>query len=59
MHVEAGHRVATLCHLGNIARWLGRRLEWDPIEETFPGDDEANRYLDTPKRKEYALPEQV
>jgi predicted dehydrogenase len=59
MHIEAGHRVATLCHLGNIARWLGRRLQWDPAQEVFPGDDEANQYLDTPKRKEYALPDKV
>jgi len=59
MNVEAGHRVATLCHLGNIARRLGRRLKWDPEKETFPGDDEANQYLDTQKRKGYELPEKV
>ena len=59
MNVEAGHRVAALCHLGNIARWLGRRLKWDPQQEIFPGDDEANRYLDVPKRKGYELPEKV
>jgi len=40
MSVEAGHSVATLCHLGNIARRLGRRLHWDPAREIFPGDDE-------------------
>jgi len=51
MNIEAGHRVATLCHLGNIARWLGRRLRWDPEQEVFPDDEEANEYLDTPKRK--------
>ena len=28
--VEIGHRSATVCHLGNIARWTGRRLRWDP-----------------------------
>ena len=27
--VEIGHRSAILCHLGNIARWLGRSLQWD------------------------------
>jgi hypothetical protein len=59
MNVEAGHRVATLCHLGNIARWLGRRLAWDPANEVFPDDDEANQYLDTPKRRPYALPDTV
>jgi len=59
MPVEAGHSVATLCHLGNIARRLGRRLKWDPVKEIFPGDDEANQYLDCPKRKGYEVPEQV
>jgi predicted dehydrogenase len=59
MNVENGHRVATLCHLGNIARWLGRPLKWDPEKEIFPGDDEANGYLDIPRRKGYELPEKV
>ncbi len=59
MNVENGHRVATLCHLGNIARWLGRPLKWDPEKETFPGDDEANQLIDAPKRKGFELPAQV
>ena len=54
--VEIGHRSATLCHLGNIARWVGRRLRWDPDKEIFPGDDEANSFLDRPRRKPYELP---
>jgi predicted dehydrogenase len=57
--VEIGHRTATLCHLGNIARWVGRKMTWDPVQETFPGDDEANRYLSRPMRKPYQLPETV
>jgi len=59
MNVENGHRVATLCHLGNIARWLGRPLKWDPEKEIFAGDDEANQFIDVPKRKGYELPEQI
>jgi len=59
MDVEKGHRVATFCHLGNIARWLGRRLRWDPKKEVFPEDDEANKFLDCPKRKGYELPDKV
>jgi len=57
--VEIGHRSCTVCHLGNIARWLGRKLKWDPVKEIFPGDDEANQYLDTEKREPYKLPETV
>jgi len=59
MSIQNGHRVATLCHLGNIARWLGRPLKWDPEKEIFPGDDEANGLLDIPRRKGYELPEAV
>ena len=55
--VEIGHRSAILCHLGNIARWVGRPLKWDPDQETFPGDDEANNYLDRPRRQPYELPD--
>ena len=57
--VEIGHRTATVCHLGNIARWAGRKLTWDPVKETFPGDPQANTYLDRPRRKPYLLPEKV
>jgi predicted dehydrogenase len=54
--VEIAHRSATICHLGNIARWTGRKLQWDPVKETFPGDVEANGYLDRKRRKPYELP---
>jgi predicted dehydrogenase len=57
--VEIGHRSATVCHLGNIARWLGRRLQWDPVKEQFIGDEEANRLLDRPRRKPFELPSEV
>ena len=57
--VEIGHRSAVLCHLGNIVRWVGRDLRWDPEKETFPGDDEANAFLDRPRRKGYELPEVI
>lgn len=53
--VEIGHRSSTVCHLGNIARWLGRRLKWDPEKEQFIGDDAANQLLDRPRRKPYTL----
>ena len=56
---EIGHRTATVCHLGNIARWTGRKLRWDAVGETFPEDVEANAYLDRVRRKPYELPESV
>jgi len=57
--VQIGHRSATLCHLCGIARWVGRPLKWDPDKEIFPGDDEANAYLDRPKRDPWQLPDPV
>ncbi len=55
-HAEVGHRSTSVCLLGNIARWVGRRLKWDPVKEEFPGDDEANAYLDVERREGYELP---
>jgi predicted dehydrogenase len=54
-NVEAGHRSATICHLGNIAMLLERKLQWDPVKEEFPGDAEANCWLDRPKREPWRL----
>lgn len=55
--VEIGHRSATVCHLGNIARWTGRRLRWDSVREIFPEDAEANRFLDRERRKPWLAPQ--
>jgi len=55
--VEIGHRSVSLCHLANITRWVGRKLKWDPEKEIFPGDDQANAFLDRPRRKGYELPD--
>lgn len=54
--VEIGHRSITVCHLANITRAVGRPLRWDPAREQFIGDEQANRYLDRPRRKEFELP---
>lgn len=53
--VEVGHRSATVCHLGNIAMDLGRKLKWDPVKEEFPGDDEANARRERTYRKPWTL----
>ena len=53
---EIGHRSATVCHMGNISLRLGgRRLEWDPKEEEFRNDDEANEMLGRPYRKPWKI----
>jgi predicted dehydrogenase len=48
--VEIGCRSVTVCHLGNLAYWNNRHLRWDPVKEQFIGDEEANKWLDRPKR---------
>lgn len=53
---EIGHRSVSICHLGNISlRLNGRRLEWDPVNEKFINDEEANLFLSRPMRKPYTL----
>jgi predicted dehydrogenase len=47
---EVGHRTASICHLGNIAVQLGRPLQWDPKQEEFVGDEQANRLRFRPMR---------
>ncbi len=49
--VEIGHRSATVCHLGNLAVRIGRKLTWDPEKEEIVGDSEAADMLRRPYRK--------
>jgi predicted dehydrogenase len=53
--VEIGHRSATVCHLGNLTLYLGRKLNWNPQTEQFEGDEEANRHLLRPYREPWKL----
>jgi predicted dehydrogenase len=48
---EIGHRSVSICHLGAIALRTGRKLTWDPAQEQFPGDAEANAYVSREMRK--------
>ena len=42
---EIAHRSTTPCLLGGIAIKLGRKLRWDPENERFEDDPEADRLL--------------
>jgi predicted dehydrogenase len=53
--VEIGARSVTVCHLGNLAYWHGRKLSWDPSAWKF-ADSEANAWLDGPRRDPWQLP---
>ncbi|MBE3096880.1 MAG: Gfo/Idh/MocA family oxidoreductase [Planctomycetes bacterium] len=54
-NIEAAHRTVTVCHLGNIAYWIGRPIKWDPVKEEIIGDAEAARWLDRPKRAPWRI----
>lgn len=61
LHAEVleGHLSSALCHLGNISYRTGRKLTFDPMTETFPGDAEANSYLTRSYRKPFEVPTRV
>ena len=54
---EIGHRCSTVCHLGNAALQLGRKLTWDPVKEEYPGDATANRLRSRVMRAPWTLDE--
>lgn len=53
--VEIGHRSATVCHLGNIAVRLGKKITWDPTKEEIVGDSEAAKMVSRPYRAPWKL----
>ncbi len=55
--VAIGHRSATICHLGNMAVRLGRKIKWDPAKEQIIGDEEASKRLSYTYRVPWKLPE--
>jgi predicted dehydrogenase len=53
--VFSHHRALTTCHLANISLRLGRKLNWDPVEQQIVGDEEANKMLNRPERTGYQI----
>lgn len=52
---EIGQRCNTICHIGNIAMQLRRKLRWDPEHEQFLDDPTANRLLGRAYREPWKL----
>jgi len=52
---EIGQRCNTICHIGNIAMQLRRKLRWDPEREQFLDDETANRLLGRAYREPWKL----
>jgi hypothetical protein len=53
--VNAGHRSASIGHLGKIACELGATLKWDPATETFVDNPAVNGLLTRKYRGEWTL----
>ena len=54
-----GHLSSSLCHLGNIASRLKKTLHFNPREEKFVNDAEADSYLTKMYRAPFLLPDNV
>ena len=54
-HVESGHRSSTMCHLANICVELGQNLHWDPVNERFLDNPEADKLISRPMRAPWSL----
>jgi len=52
---EIGHRSCTACLLAHAAMKTGRVLHWDPAQERFVNDDQANALLSRPQRPPYGV----
>jgi len=52
---EIGQRCFTIAHIGNISMLLGRKLMWDPDNERFVNDEQANRMLSRAMRSPWRL----
>ncbi len=53
--IEFAVNSVTVSHLGIIAYTLQRSLKWDAVNQEFPGDEEANRFLDRARREPWQL----
>jgi predicted dehydrogenase len=51
--VEIGHRACTVCLITHIAMKSGQKLNWDPDNERFRNNDEANAMLSRLQRYPY------
>jgi hypothetical protein len=53
--VDVAHRSTTLCSLGAISMQLRRKVVWDPLQEQFVDDDDANRLKTRAMREPWTL----
>lgn len=51
---EIGHRSVSVCHIGVLSLRLGRKLRWNPEQESFVDDAEANSYVQREMRRPWS-----
>jgi hypothetical protein len=54
-HPEVAHRSMTTCHAANICMLLKRNLKWDPANEKFINDPQANRLRSRAMREPWII----
>ena len=54
-HAEATCYAHIACHAANIALFLGRKVNYDPVKNEFIGDEEANRLRSEALREPWRL----
>ena len=54
--IEAGHNVALVAHMGNIAYRTGNKLFWDEAKGKFHDDEKANSFLKPHYRAPWKFP---
>lgn len=52
-NIEKGHKACTICLISDIAMQFTRKLKWDPINEWFLDDPEANAMLARAQRRPF------
>jgi predicted dehydrogenase len=57
--IEISHLSTRLCHQGNIAQRVGKKLTFDAESESFPGEPEANALLGREYNPVFAMPDHV
>ena len=51
--IEKGHKACAICLISDISMQFDRKLEWDPVNEVFINDEQANALLHREQRKPY------
>jgi len=57
--IETGHLSTRLCHLGNVAQRVGRKLRFDADREAFVDAPEADKLLSREYSRRFEMPSQV